>query len=397
MHPDDGRQLLVPCRPEDIEATVGRGDVVRLVDDLDEIARHVLAPGPHSCGRHPGRRRRGSPGRTGHGVTRAATATAPTAAAAPSADRARGTQCPITDATHGGESSPRSPELLATRRVGGRERRPLDGWEAAKRGHSTGRGGGCRSVAGQDRGMQLSDVVATSHAVAATASRTAKVEALAACLRRAAARRPRRRSRSSRRTCRACCRSGASASAGAGSRACPSPPRRVEPDRRGGRRRRDPHRAHHRVSGSASSPVGRRARALRPGHRRGAGVAARAHHRRDPSGRRRRRHAPGDRQGGRGARRRRAPRRHARRLRGPGRAGRPHRRGRRPRRPDARGRPPAAADARRLGPRRRRGPRHAGRRGRRRDQARRHTAAGPRRQPHEPRAPCASSPARSTR
>src|SRR3954452_6829804 len=34
--------------------------------------------------------------------------------------------------------------------------------------------------------MQLSDVVATSHTVAATASRTAKVEALAACLRRAA-------------------------------------------------------------------------------------------------------------------------------------------------------------------------------------------------------------------
>ncbi|NUR16535.1 MAG: ATP-dependent DNA ligase [Dermatophilaceae bacterium] len=35
--------------------------------------------------------------------------------------------------------------------------------------------------------MQLSDVVATSHAVAATASRTAKVEALAGCLARAAA------------------------------------------------------------------------------------------------------------------------------------------------------------------------------------------------------------------
>ena len=35
--------------------------------------------------------------------------------------------------------------------------------------------------------MQLSDVVATSHAVAATSSRTAKVEALAACLARAAA------------------------------------------------------------------------------------------------------------------------------------------------------------------------------------------------------------------
>ena len=34
--------------------------------------------------------------------------------------------------------------------------------------------------------MQLSDVVATSHTVAATSSRTAKVEALAACLRRAA-------------------------------------------------------------------------------------------------------------------------------------------------------------------------------------------------------------------
>src|SRR4051812_49872695 len=34
--------------------------------------------------------------------------------------------------------------------------------------------------------MQLSDVVATSHIVAATSSRTAKVEALAACLRRAA-------------------------------------------------------------------------------------------------------------------------------------------------------------------------------------------------------------------
>src|SRR4051794_41871356 len=34
--------------------------------------------------------------------------------------------------------------------------------------------------------MQLSDVVATSHTVAATASRTARVEALAACLRRAA-------------------------------------------------------------------------------------------------------------------------------------------------------------------------------------------------------------------
>ena len=41
-------------------------------------------------------------------------------------------------------------------------------------------------VAGQDQDMQLSDVVATSHAVAATASRTAKVEALATCLRRAA-------------------------------------------------------------------------------------------------------------------------------------------------------------------------------------------------------------------
>src|SRR6476619_5227960 len=34
--------------------------------------------------------------------------------------------------------------------------------------------------------MQLSDVVTTSHTVAATSSRTAKVEALAACLRRAA-------------------------------------------------------------------------------------------------------------------------------------------------------------------------------------------------------------------
>jgi len=39
---------------------------------------------------------------------------------------------------------------------------------------------------GQDQVMQLSDVVDTSRAVAATASRTAKVEALAACLRRAA-------------------------------------------------------------------------------------------------------------------------------------------------------------------------------------------------------------------
>ena len=33
--------------------------------------------------------------------------------------------------------------------------------------------------------MLLSDVVATSHTVAATASRTAKVDALAACLKRA--------------------------------------------------------------------------------------------------------------------------------------------------------------------------------------------------------------------
>jgi DNA ligase 1 len=36
-------------------------------------------------------------------------------------------------------------------------------------------------MAGRIRGMQLSDVVDTARTVAATSSRTAKVEALAAC------------------------------------------------------------------------------------------------------------------------------------------------------------------------------------------------------------------------
>src|SRR5689334_16209602 len=62
---------------------------------------------------------------------------------------------------------------MATRPSRTRRLWPFDGWLGVGAG-------------GQDQVMQLSDVVDTSRTVAATASRTAKVEALAACLRRAA-------------------------------------------------------------------------------------------------------------------------------------------------------------------------------------------------------------------
>ena len=126
--------------------------------------------------------------------------------------------------------------------------------------------------------MQLSDVVATSHAVAATSSRTAKVEALAACLA------PR-----GRRTARATVEVVTAHLSGA------LPQRRIGVSWRGLQGLPDPaetstltveevdaaatdHRRDRR-RGLGRRPVGRGRRALLAGDRRRAGLAARPHHR----------------------------------------------------------------------------------------------------------------------